>query len=713
MSKLDGNFWTGLFAVALIMAIIIGIVIGNTLITVISIAIIIILGLVLKIASPSIKPVKQESFLIMTENYPTQEKNYVKEAKQIIDEQKDDRIKLFLKGIISYYDKSNKGNGTIYDCNELTEQQQHFFNDMVAAFEKLCGCEKIWFISSEKANTSLKSSAAYSVERKKTVFAKGCFNHVTTKFCEQVPMFRDLYYSYYIYPQFVVKAKTPVNFDIIPLDKFSISYKPQRFVESAYEWEWPKDGQIVERTYQYVNKDGTPDKRYTLNQLVPVYLYGEISVDEFGLTYHTSKNDVAESFVNAIKKFKYSLVISENPERKTPQANIASDFILSNDIIEITDYDPLLNEAAQIIVSSGYASASLLQRKLKLGYNRAGRIIDILESIGIIGPFITGSSKRELRITDLATLDSVLSRVKVVDSQKISIIPIDNDAGTTESTTKRQVLATKKKGNPIDDLNSLIGLSSVKADISNLSNLVKIQKMRESRGMKTSEFSYHCIFTGNPGTGKTTVARIVADIYKQLGVLKKGHLIETDRSGLVGEYVGQTALKTNAIIDKALDGVLFIDEAYSLALGGQNDYGKEAIATLLKRMEDDRDRLVVILAGYTKEMSEFINSNSGLQSRFNRYIYFPDYSSDELLDIFRFITKKNDCIASDEAIAKIKEYIEEIVAHKDQNFGNARFVRNLFEKIITQQANRLTLETDISNEMLSRIEAVDVENALI
>ena len=337
--------------------------------------------------------------------------------------------------------------------------------------------------------------------------------------------------------------------------------------------------------------------------------------------------------------------------------------------------------------------------------------MDVLESIGIIGPF-DGSSKRELRITDLATLDYVFSRVKVVDSQELSIIPMEDEAETIEIAPKRQKVATKKKENPIDELNALIGLSSVKTDISDLSNLVKIQKMRESRGMKTSDFSYHCIFTGNPGTGKTTVARIVAEIYKQLGVLKKGHLIETDRSGLVGEYVGQTAPKTNAIIDKALDGVLFIDEAYSLVQGGQNDYGKEAIATLLKRMEDDRDRLVVILAGYTKEMSEFINSNSGLQSRFNRYIYFPDYSSDELLDIFRFITKKNDCVASDEAVTKIKEYIEEIVAHKDHNFGNARFVRNLFERIITQQANRLTQETNITNEMLSKIEVVDVENAL-
>ena len=235
--------------------------------------------------------------------------------------------------------------------------------------------------------------------------------------------------------------------------------------------------------------------------------------------------------------------------------------------------------------------------------------------------------------------------------------------------------------------------------------------MRESKGLKSSSISYHCVFTGNPGTGKTTVARIVADIYKDLGVVKKGQLVETDRSGLVGEYVGQTAPKTNAIIDSALDGVLFVDEAYSLIQGGQNDFGMEAVSTLLKRMEDDRDRLVVILAGYTKEMGDFINSNSGLQSRFNRYIEFPDYTSNELMQIFNYIAMKNDYILSEGAATKIALVIEDAVKHKDNHFGNARYVRNLFERIITQQASRITSESKITNEILSMIEEIDVLNA--
>jgi SpoVK/Ycf46/Vps4 family AAA+-type ATPase len=257
-------------------------------------------------------------------------------------------------------------------------------------------------------------------------------------------------------------------------------------------------------------------------------------------------------------------------------------------------------------------------------------------------------------------------------------------------------------------LKSLIGLTSVKEEIETLTNFIKIQQQREAKGMKTSSVSYHCVFTGNPGTGKTTVARIVADIYKSLGILSEGHLVETDRSGLVAEYVGQTAVKTNKIIDSALDGVLFIDEAYSLISNSQNDYGKEAIATLLKRMEDNRDKLVVILAGYSVEMQQFIDSNPGLQSRFNRYIEFPDYSAEELYQIFEKNAKEFDYKISKDAEIPLKVFFESKVANKDKNFGNARFVRNLFEKTIERQANRLSKEVDLTDEKLSEICTIDI-----
>lgn len=268
--------------------------------------------------------------------------------------------------------------------------------------------------------------------------------------------------------------------------------------------------------------------------------------------------------------------------------------------------------------------------------------------------------------------------------------------------------ATSAKRPSFSDLDGLIGLDSVKEEVKTLRNYILIQQEREKQGLKSTSVSYHCVFTGNPGTGKTTVARIVADVYRSLGVLKKGHLVETDRSGLVADYVGQTATKTNKIIDRALDGVLFIDEAYSLANGGENDYGKEAIATLLKRMEDNRDRLVVILAGYSNEMKQFIDSNPGLQSRFNRYIHFPDYNADELFQIFEVNCQKHDYVMTDGAKSTLKLLLEKAVAEKDQNFGNARFVRNLFEKTIERQANRLSKQGFYSKDTLTEITAEDL-----
>lgn len=257
------------------------------------------------------------------------------------------------------------------------------------------------------------------------------------------------------------------------------------------------------------------------------------------------------------------------------------------------------------------------------------------------------------------------------------------------------------------ELNGLIGLGTVKTEVESLRNLIKIQAMRSQQGLPNTNMSYHMVFTGNPGTGKTTVARIVAGIYKEIGILKKGHLVETDRAGLVAEYVGQTAPKTNAKIDEALDGVLFIDEAYTLVAEG-NDYGAEAIATLLKRMEDDRDRLVVILAGYTNEIKEFIDSNPGLQSRFNRYIKFEDYTTEELVEIFRCNLKKSKYRIKRDAFEWMQQYISNKVAVKDENFGNARFIRNTFEKVVQNHADRLARQGTISNEELTIIKIEDV-----
>ena len=314
-----------------------------------------------------------------------------------------------------------------------------------------------------------------------------------------------------------------------------------------------------------------------------------------------------------------------------------------------------------------------------------------------------------------AKADSIISEKEAEWLSKILSLSQKPDIGgniVISNKEKEASINTPKRVKPIHvkttKLKSLVGLVSVKEEIETLTNFIKIQQAREEKGLKTSSVSYHCIFTGNPGTGKTTVARIVAEIYKNLGILAKGHLVETDRSGLVAEYVGQTAVKTNKIIDTALDGVLFIDEAYSLISNSQNDYGKEAIATLLKRMEDNRDRLIVILAGYTEEMQQFIDSNPGLQSRFNRYIEFPDYSAEELYEIFEKNLKQFDYKIANEAIMPLKDYFTKACFNKDKNFGNARFVRNLFEKTIEKQANRLSKETNLTEDKLSEIHSIDI-----
>lgn len=276
---------------------------------------------------------------------------------------------------------------------------------------------------------------------------------------------------------------------------------------------------------------------------------------------------------------------------------------------------------------------------------------------------------------------------------------------------KSSTLEKKNLKAALKELNSLIALSDVKEEINTLVNFVKIQKQREDEGLKTADLSYHVVFTGNPGTGKTTVARLLAEIYRELGVLEKGHLIETDRSGLIAEYAGQTAVKVNKVVDQALDGVLFIDEAYALVGENQDNYGKEAVATLIKRIEDDRDRLVVILAGYSDEMKTFIDTNPGFQSRINRYIHFKDYEPAELMDIFKLFCKKAQYTLSSAAEEGIKQYLTDVFQQRDKNFGNGRTVRNTFEQTLENQANRLSKTSEINKDLLITLELEDVPTA--
>ncbi len=262
------------------------------------------------------------------------------------------------------------------------------------------------------------------------------------------------------------------------------------------------------------------------------------------------------------------------------------------------------------------------------------------------------------------------------------------------------------------ELNSLVGLTRVKTEIGHLVDLLRVQQMRKSKGLATQATSRHMVFYGNPGTGKTTVARLLADIYSELGLLPTGQLVEVDRSGLVGGYVGQTAIKTKEVIDQAVGGVLFIDEAYTLTANkGQNDFGQEAVETILKAMEDYREEMVVIVAGYTELMQEFLNTNPGLKSRFNYFIEFPDYTPEELVEILKLQCRKNEYVLSEAAEAEAKAHFEARCADKPENFANAREVRNYMEKAMLNHAARVVKlpAEQRTKETLSLLEAADVE----
>lgn len=263
----------------------------------------------------------------------------------------------------------------------------------------------------------------------------------------------------------------------------------------------------------------------------------------------------------------------------------------------------------------------------------------------------------------------------------------------------------------MEELDGYIGLGNVKREVRALINMAKVYKMRRDNDLPVSDTSLHMVFSGNPGTGKTMIARFMARVYRSIGLLSKGHLVETDRGGLVAGYIGQTAIKTGAVLEKALGGVLFVDEAYGLTNKSENDFGGEAVDTVLKYMEDHRDDIVVIVAGYTELMEDFIESNPGLRSRFNKYVQFDDYTGPEMTDIFRFQCKKGCYEADGDAMRELEAYFD-AASEFSADFGNARGVRNTFEKILSAQANRLAETKEVTKDDLMKITKEDVRAAL-
>jgi stage V sporulation protein K len=311
------------------------------------------------------------------------------------------------------------------------------------------------------------------------------------------------------------------------------------------------------------------------------------------------------------------------------------------------------------------------------------------------------AADQNVSTSEMSALSDILSQIssnsfgEIAESNTVSKSKGSNP--TNKLKTDKQ--ETKDEESIIDVLSELdyfTGMEGIKKDVRSLINLLKIQKQRENQGLSVIKPSLHMVFTGPPGTGKTTVARIMGRVFKALGVLEQGHIVEIDRSGLVAGYVGQTAIKVDEVIQKSLNGILFIDEAYTLSPSdGQDSFGQEAIDTLLKRMEDNRDSLVVIVAGYEEEMQRFIESNPGFKSRFNKYISFEDYKPDELIDIFKSIVIKNNYIAHEDLIKSLRINFSDLYNSRTKSFGNGRVVRNIFEKIVENQSNRLANQREI------------------
>ena len=275
---------------------------------------------------------------------------------------------------------------------------------------------------------------------------------------------------------------------------------------------------------------------------------------------------------------------------------------------------------------------------------------------------------------------------------------------------KEEIPPKEKIEDLLAELDSYVGMDAIKAEVRSLINMVQVYKLRREHDLPTTDMSLHMVFSGNPGTGKTTVARIMARIYHSLDILSKGQLVEVDRSGLVAGYVGQTALKTQEAVQKALGGVLFIDEAYALVnQDSANDFGREAIEVLLKNMEDHRDDLIVIVAGYTDLMEKFIHANPGLESRFNKYFYFEDYTAPQLLEIFRSMCTRGGYTLSAGGEGAARELLDQLYEDRDENFGNARDVRNLFEKAVARQSDRVALLESPTREQLMELLPQDID----
>lgn len=644
----------------------------------------------------------------------------------------------------------------------LTDEEKEAYGKLCDAFEQAMHSAYTWFVAPSNYGSPAKPHAQTTGKRRRASAYVGVFDYLKSDF--DVPVLDAGDTQYYIYPKFVIKASNVCEFEVYPLTPSAITVSIVKYANGDGSPDKRHTNNKLVPVYQYgcINFDlGNTPSRFMFSDGEASERFGEaldFYVGNPNASSSSSEEEMASSnangtFYSAMEKAATNLYLhvkSMNGMEDVVEAMNKQHCLAVADDLPFTVNHRLalaaFADAWKCYKGLGhqvdYSKPEIIGLSIfcaELGSEDALSVVSseqLMRSQGIAATkgfiqvmedsFDTNFPDDKFFVIEILRAngidEDVVNKYAVLLYRFASILAkadgnVDEKETAwlasmvkfTESADKGRETAREGKDAPaLQQLDKLIGLESVKEEVNKLTNFIKVQNLRKQKGMNAITISYHCVFTGNPGTGKTTVARIVAQIYRELGILKKGQLVETDRSGLVAEYVGQTAVKTNKIIDSALDGVLFIDEAYSLVQGGGNDYGKEAIATLLKRMEDDRDRLVVILAGYDNEMKLFIDSNPGLQSRFNRYIHFSDYNAEELMAIFKLNLKKFDYELTNDAEQKISHLFSYAVSHKDQNFGNGRYARNVLEKTLENQATRLASVSEITEQMLRTIEENDI-----
>lgn len=664
------------------------------------------------------------------------------------------------------------------------------YQQVVERFEAMCTSEKIWDVTAQvKRQAGDKSSAATSVNKEVVRFSTTGFDHIQSDF--PALHFENANGSQlYLYPGFVLFRNEGGEIQVIDIREIKWKFRASRFI--VQPGQQPADAAIIDSTWERVNKDGSPDRRFSNNRELMVVKYGEFEISSAGglqEVFMISDYNKCFDFSCSVRAYLSELSIPENhtdlASMSSPRLNkdafdaiiatgrknaefirkLSKDEVFLRHLQEkfsiqgmedadaqekldlIFTYDLmrcflLFREMDDLRSREAFAFLYMLMAKesdVHIGYEEHERLYrdQLITSYLGIYQTIKGDLHQDVPDEERFKLTTVLrgydenmaeeymaglyrfasvvvkadGKVTADEENALKRIIVKGKATIhTEKSTAAPASDTKETPEKImEELHAMTGLQAVKEQINTLINFIRIQQAREKSGLRAQSVSYHVVFTGNPGTGKTTVARMLARIYQSLGVLEKGQLIETDRSGLVAEYVGQTAVKTNKIVDSALDGILFIDEAYAVVADAQDSYGKEAVATLIKRMEDDRARLIVILAGYAGEMKAFIDTNPGFKSRFNRYIEFTDYNPAELLQIFEGLCRKSDYTLTESARQGLQIIVEQAYASRDKSFGNGRYVRNLFERTMERQANRLASVSALTPEVLSTILPEDLD----